>query len=502
MKLSFKLALGTMLILSLVFLNSCKKKEKEQINAKTEIAYNKLEVESLCESNWFPHSQTPAPEEGIGSPFDTISTTNAIFHQWSWQKFLWLTKPEYQIEKLFVKQDGKDVPLYVGEILPLFLNPKKIYQVDSHLGSVTPVPGASVVLEDTAQAGSSGILRTNPAYNSVHNKEETVFYSIHVSPTLKNAAEKFKDSILNGTLAKDNLSSFPVGSLELKVSWTSIDAIPENKRGNYFTTVGAVDDGKGNFINKEVALLGMHVVGVVENHPEFIWATFENYDLAPNYNWKEDKASSSTDKLLFAKGSTTGIDGIYWDTITKQPSKLYKAYDLFKFGVPRDSVGNLMKTSQQEPVNFDNIQNINTCVKKNLKDVWKNYFYNGSIWIDTDGLNTKEQAKLLVKLGGSIGSATVGSKARGSLNSANVTMETFTQTFNSSLKHIKVDNLANCFSCHNAVSYTKKSSNTSPIYLSHIFDAYIKRAEGKTFNEVEMLKAKQEVKMFIKNRLK
>ncbi|RBW55732.1 hypothetical protein DS884_15350 [Tenacibaculum sp. E3R01] len=499
MKLSFKLALGTMLILSLVFLNSCKKKEKEQIKAKTEVAYNKLEIESLCESNWFPHSQTPAPEEGIGSPFDTISTTNAIFHQWSWQKFLWVTKPEYQIEKLLVKLDGKEVPLYVGDTLPLFLNPKKMYQVDSHLGSVTPVPGASVVLEDTAQAGSSGILRTNPAYNNAHNKEETVFYSIHVSPTLKNAAEKFKDSILNGTLVKDNLSSFPVGSLELKVSWTSIDAIPVNKRANYFTTVGAVDDGKGNFTNKEVALLGMHVVGVVENHPEFIWATFENYDLAPNYNWKEDKASSSSDKLLFAKGSTTGINGIYWDTIKKQASTLYKVYDIFKFGVPRDSTGGFMKTSQEEPVNFENIVNINNCVKKNLKDVWANYFYNGSIWVDTDGLSSKQQAELLVKLKYSVGSGTPGSVARGSLNCANVTMETYTQTFKSSLKDVNVNTLANCFSCHNAVSYT---SDTSPIYMSHLFDSFIKRAEGKTSDEVEMLKAKQEVKEFIENRLK
>ncbi len=502
MKLSFKFTLGAILILSILFLSSCKKKKEDSVKTTKEVTYNKIVLERLCESDWFPHSQTPAPEEGKGSPFDVSSTTNEIFHQWSWQKFLWLTKPEYQIEKLLVQQEGKEVPLYVGEMLPLFLNPTKMYQVDSHLGSVKPVNGASVVLEDTAQAGSSGILRTNPAYNTANNKEETVFYSIHVSPILKNAAEKFKDSILNGSLAKDNLSSFPVGSLELKVSWTTVAAIPINKRANYFTTVGAVDDGKGNFINTEIALLGMHVVGVVENHPEFIWTTFENYDLAPNYNWKEDKASSSTDKLLFAKGNTTGIGGVYWDTITKQPSKLYKAYDLFQYGVPRDSLGNLMKTSQQEPVNFDNIKNINTCVKENLKDVWKNYFYNGSIWIDTDGLNSEEQAKLLVGLGDSIGDAIIGSKARGSLNNANVTMETFTQTFNSSLKHIKVDNLANCFSCHNAVRYTKKSSNTSPIYLSHIFDAYIKRAEGKTFNEVEMLKAKQEVKMFIKNRLK
>ena len=158
-----------------------------------------------------------------------------------------------------------------------------------------------------------------------------------------------------------------------------------------------------------------------------------------------------------------------------------------------------MKTSQEEPVNFENIVNINNCVKKNLKDVWANYFYNGSIWVDTDGLSSKQQAELLVKLKYSVGSGTPGSVARGSLNCANVTMETYTQTFKSSLKDVNVNTLANCFSCHNAVSYT---SDTSPIYMSHLFDSFIKRAEGKTSDEVEMLKAKQEVKEFIENRLK
>ena len=31
-----------------------------------------------------------------------------------------------------------------------------------------------------------------------------------------------------------------------------------------------------------VALIGLHVVGVVEDHPEFVWATFEHEDNAPD----------------------------------------------------------------------------------------------------------------------------------------------------------------------------------------------------------------------------
>lgn len=41
---------------------------------------------------------------------------------------------------------------------------------------------------------------------------------------------------------------------------------------------------------------------------------------------------------------------------------------------------------------------------------------------------------------------------------ANVFIETFTQTFKKDISMIAVDNLANCFSCHNGVSFTSKRS--------------------------------------------
>ncbi|CAM1333557.1 hypothetical protein [Tenacibaculum aestuariivivum] len=501
MKLTFKFILKTILLLSIVVFNSCNKKEKEKEKVK-EIkitAYNNAVEKSLCNSSWFPHSQTPAPLEGKKSLFAAKNTTNAIFHQWSWQKFLWLTKPTTEVILLPILTRGEPTPIPLKVKIPLFLNPKNMHQVTSHMQNVVQQQGAALVLTDTAQAGSGGVLKTNPAYNDAH-KSESVFYSIHVNSTMKNAAEKFKDSILTGKLGKNNLSSFPIGSLELKVSWTPVTAIPKNKIANYYTTVAAISTNGKTYTNTKVALLGMHVVGVVENHPEFIWATFEHNDLAPNYNWSKNEANSSTEKLLFSKGTTSGIEGITW--VTNSAKLKSKAFDLFEYGVPRNIDGSLMITCQQEPINSDNIREINNCVKINLEkevSAWKNYFYNGSIWIGTDGLNTQEQAQLLVNLEGAIANATEGSSARGSLNNANVTMETYTQTFKSNINDITVDNLANCFSCHNAVSYT---GDKSPIYLSHIFDAYIKRAEGKTFKQVEMLKAKQEVQEFMENRLK
>ena len=485
MESTFKKNLTMLFATSLLFLalmNACKKKEQIVKNEEVPKAYTAVSTEELCVDTWFPHTQTPAPLEGKESSFANKSTTNAIFHQWSWQKFLWLTKPSYGAEKL-----------------PLFLNPEKIIQVSPHMDVITPVKGASVVLSATVQAGNDhGVLQTNPAYTK-KGVSETVYYSIHIDPIMKAAAEKFKDAIVNKTLSKNNLASFPVGSLELKVSWVATNAIPQEELGTYFRTTAAFKTTEGTYETKEVALLGMHVVGVVENHPEFIWATFEHDDLAPNYNWKKGQASATTNKLLFAKGVTQGISGIKYIKDTK-PVEKYKVFDLFQYGVPRDAVtGAFMETAQNEPLNFNNIDKINTCVKASLQDVWKNYFYNGSIWMDTDGYTKKQQAEILVGLRGAIANGSPLSFARGSLNCANVTMETFTQTFQDNVKSINVGTLANCFSCHNASGFP--SIGGSPLYMSHIFDSYVKRAEGKKASEVEMLKAKHEVLEYQRLRL-
>jgi hypothetical protein len=477
------IGLKSMLLVALLSFcfTSCKTEKKTEAaeEVKTETTYNSApgeETPCLSEKSWFPHSQTPAPEEGKGSPFDVSETTNCIFHQWSWQKFLWVTKPEGS--------------------LPLFLDQSQIIQVTSAMALVDQQAGASVVLTDIEQAGfADGILKTNPAYNPETNKEYTVHYSIHTSDIMLKAANTFKAGLASGKLPADNFKTFPVGSLELKVSWVDVNAIPSNKRANYFTTTGAVinSDGK-TYTNTTVALLGMHVVGVVENHPEFIWATFEHNDIAPNYDWVANQANTTTEKLLFSEGSTTGIDGITYIK-GKGPKLADKAFDLFQYGVPRDSKGILKTTSQSEPANFNHIKEINKSVASNLKDVWVNYFYNGSIWLDTDEMTPQQQAELIVKLAknNTTGSAVKGASARGSLNNANVTMETFTQTFQNDISEINVANLANCFSCHSGTSF---SGNNSPIYISHIFDSYIQTENNKkTEEEIDVMKNAQQEKM-------
>lgn len=475
-KNTLALGLGSLTIIGLAVLTNCTSGKDEKVE---KVAYNTSNSpDSLCFANpsWFPHSQTPAPEEGSGSPFDASSTTNQIFHQWSWNKFLWLTKPD---------AGGN----------PLFLNQSKVKQVTSNMETVPVTGGVTVVLQDTAQAGTGNpVLQTNPDYNGGNGA--MVYYSIHMNPTMYTAALAFAQELKNGSLPLTNTAAFPVGSFEMKVAWVPVSAIPAAKQNEYYTTTASLSKNNGvSFTNTEVALIGMHVVGVVENHPEFIWATFEHDDLSPDYDWDANSASSSDDQLLFKQGSTSGINGILYNTATELGQTPHKVFDLFQYGIPRNPDGTFMTTSQQEPADFANVDGINQCVKSQLEaenDVWANYFYNGSIWLNTDGTTPMQQAQLLDSLGYSLTNAMPGSFARGSLNCANVTMESFMQTFEPSIDSINVTNLGNCFSCHSAVKFKTQGTMKSPLYLSHIFQDYILKQQGNTLKQVEQIKSVEE----------
>lgn len=464
-----------MLVVAAVLLVQCGKKKGKPSTYDTVTTSDSC----TCEANWFPHSQTPPPQEGIGSPFDTSSTTNCIFHQWSWQKFLWLTKPS---------PSGA-----------LFLD--TLVQVNALMQPVIPPssnPSVRLILSDTAQAGSGGSLHSNPAFSS--NTSYMVYYAIFANQELLDTAAALKNLFAANPSLRNNSYTFPVGSLELKTSWINIDAIPQNLQSSYFTTTALIQTGS-TYTQTTVALLGMHVVGRVINHPEFIWATFEHHQMAPYYNWanttttQDAPITSANQTLLFAAGTTTGLYGIHWNETLSSPDSLYRVYTLFQYGVPRQALDTFMTgTSQSEPINFNNIDELNTCVAQGLgSEVWANYFYNGSIWLNMDGQSTQQQSDIIDSLsaGFYMANATTGSLARGSLNTFNITMETYTQNFLSPptpIHTINAGNLSNCFSCHSGESSLATSNSyISPLYVSHIFQRYLSTSNEQEAKEQGIL---------------
>ncbi len=420
---------------------------------------------STAPASWFTEDnngirKTPAPNEGATSVFANNATvTNCDFQRWSWQKFLWLTN------------DVNGTPFFLE-------NMTQVSSIGDTLGK-----GSTVILTDTSQAsGISDILKSNTDAATYQN---TVYYSILANDVLLNTLKTYAP-MANNPADSNKLEgvTFPVGALEMKTSWLNASALGADSSTYYIT------DGEINGKPARVALLGIHVVGIVENHPEFIWATFEHDELAPMYDWSEAthtsdaNVTSSTGYPLFtanAKATT--------ENITSGAGINTNVFNVYDHGVPVEinAAGQkeYMATSQTNALeNLQNIQDLNASVKDQLSDVWRNYFLNGSIWINTEGYEGVEaQAALLDSLSYQLSSSSPGDLTRGSVAAYNITMETYVQFGfgTSNIYSTTVSDLANCFSCHNA-NYAGKNS---PLKISHLFNGYSGRLEGMSKKEVK-----------------
>ncbi|MDG1331553.1 MAG: hypothetical protein P8P74_04440 [Crocinitomicaceae bacterium] len=422
---------------------------------------------STAPASWFAEVDgkrvTPAPNEGPTSVFaNNDSVTNCDFQRWSWQKFLYLTNDT----------DGK----------PYFL--QELTQVSS-VGDTLGVKGGPVILTDTLQA-SNNVLRS-PAQNG--EPKRTIFYSIMANDLLLETMKTYGPMVnIDADSTELKGVTYPIGALELKTAWLDASQLGADS-STYYRTNALID---GSNATTRVALLGIHVVGIVENHPEFVWATFEHDELAPMYDWANathtEDATVTSDKAypLFAANATatsanvTSSSGLDTDVFT-----------VYDHGVPVeiDADGNkvFMATSQINPqtTTLDNIEGLNSSVKAQLNDIWKNYFLNGSIWVNTeDFVGTPAQANYLDTVGGSLDSSLPNDLTRGSVSAFNITMETYVQYgFSGGPIHdATVSNLVNCFSCHNA---THSHEPHSPLKISHLFNGYTGRLKGMTKQQVK-----------------
>ena len=403
-------------------------------------------------SDWFPHSQTPRPDD---SAFE--STSNCVFHQWSWQMFLWLTQ----------EVDGQ--PRFLSFASPQsLLGMQQRGMLPRMTKSATPES-----FEEYLQAGTDGIL--------VDQQGRAVYYSQYLNATLTDfindngLTDPAKVRAMNPTL------QFPItdkkGSLELKVSWKIVaEGEDVSDMFTMTTEVAKLVNQGGKIVidlsqteQVEVALVGFHIGGIVNGHPEMIWATFEHKDNAPNVPAKYEPHTVISDQdFTFYKAGTTYANCnrnpassslLKLDEATQILSPITQVCRQYEFGNDPNSTDSGIET------NDANIASINADVAKQMAadDVWRNYFEVGAIWF-LDGSKLKpglnlEDDKLLT----------------GSLRLSNATIETFTQTQSV---------LNNCFRCHNTQQEFPPNMSLDPlpatdINISHAFqNIYFWSQEG------------------------
>ena len=213
-----------------------------------------------------------------------------------------------------------------------------------------------------------------------------------------------------------------------------------------------------------LALVGFHIGGVVNEHPEMIWATFEHIKNAPNVPTEVKPDSIVSEQgFTFYKADTT-YAGCNRNPASSHQLKLDEANQIlspvtqicrrYEFGNDPNSIEQPKKKASAV-TNDANIQSMNEAVNKQLADgdVWKNYFEVGAIWF-LKGENLKPGLDLATD-----------ELLTGSLKLSNATIETFTQTQST---------MINCFRCHNTKQEFPPKNILAPLpatnlNISHAF---------------------------------
>lgn len=410
-----------------------------------------------ADSSWFPHSQTPRPNDAA---FESVS--NCVFHQWSWQMFLWLTQEE----------NGQ----------PRFLNfntPQSLLGME-HRGMLprnTKNP-SSESFDEYLQAGTDGIL--------VDHNGKAVYYSQYLNAVFENF---MRDNDFTNPEAVLNMANtapdteFPIvdtrGALELKASWKIVgDDEDTSDMFTMKTEVAELENENGQIVvnpdktdTVTVALVGFHIGGIVNGHPEMIWATFEHRDNAPNVapgTTLEDVVSK--DNYTFYTGGTIlgecninpAVAGLKLSERKQTLSPITQVCRQYEYGNPqgKDATANQNNNTQS-------IQTINASVLENFQrtdpnSVWANYSEVGAIWfLETDALEpgmTLATDSFKAPSGNDV-------SLTGSLKLSNSTIETFTQ---------RQTTMDNCFRCHNTMQEFPPKMSLKPLpatnlNISHAF---------------------------------
>ena len=258
-------------------------------------------------------------------------------------------------------------------------------------------------------------------------------------------------------------ANFPTGYnqvLELKSSWRIMGNGDDQSR---YYVIQADIEGVGT---KTLGLVGLHIVINTKFHPEFVWATFEHVDNAPDCTVAiRQPVATEFNRLQPANGWSFAnsacnacVSANYTNgTNLKSVCQSQCNFNGVKTKPVLDSQGNVTVTGTASNIcldlqygtpnpppsgdddNIPNIQLLNTLLvgpngiltglpSTNSMAVFKNYFLGGAVWSNVDDPNFKTKPFSATRVA--------------STGLSNSTMESFTQ--------FDANNFfqAGCFSCH------------------------------------------------------
>jgi hypothetical protein len=432
------------------------------------------------------------------------------------QNFLWLVSPEAGYNFVFMGSQFYNVTGFDANENPIFSpnapNADKstlkrgIFQLRGSKPllsrAMAKTAAASLDVDGTGQAGGNGAL--------ISQSGSLVYYAEHANDVyvglFKNQAsvpyfqtqQNFPTSTAQvaqiGAAAKATYNDAISLSLELKSSWIDAATIPASDLP-YFLTMSAEvpnfvpncptsvpagcklywDGNPANVLTKTLALVGLHVVVPVQNHPEMVWATFEQAFNAPDNTFAfigpGNQVSTQTYQAngpamtFFATNTPIGSANTQ---LVK--SKTAPDNSVSIVAVPPTGPGGATSAVRFQPwggiqpanpsatdptvINNTALMSLAVSVAPQLITIpgggtaRAGYFQSGAVWTTTGGIPTAAPTT----------PTTSGQPPlAGSPVLANTTMETFHQKTTGK-------NQAGCFSCHFS------SSATQGVGVSHLFN--------------------------------
>lgn len=409
---------------------------------------------------------------------------NCSFYTWSEQMFLWLTSKDgsgtvfespdfYTVSPADATGARQLIPHSAGQMLRATSN---LAKVETEEGQAT-----DNVLLDRYGNVVYFITMVNDVYAAMVQMAAQYPDSITQFPT--------SQSQLTSILNYANKNNIPISNpnvlaMELKTSWVKLNG-GMNKED--YITINAIIPlyeslGDSTWVltgdtTATLALVGMHIVGSANGHPELIWSTFEHRSNTPNssyqyidttgktvtvapdstgqwlFNQNAQNTNIAEANLSYAQFSKNQIIANKTNSQTIQPSNTIR---VLPWGSDYDVQPN-QEDVTPAAANSEVIA-INNSIINNLKgnDVRKNYIFIGSTWTFGGAIPNGNVYNLSVN-------DTIHGVAIGTSSLANSTMETdfqLTPTANISGQ----SGTHTCFTCHNGTLDPKVKFG-----LSHVF---------------------------------
>jgi hypothetical protein len=258
-------------------------------------------VRFLAPDSAFPTSDTK-----------NLPTPDCNFHQWSWEAFVWATA-------LIKDPSGSTVPRFMT-----LATPADLLNTSENAGEPKPRPLTLAARSETFQglAGFSegaGAIVEADGNMLVAQNGYPVYASVHMNKSYFATARKNLIAT-GGYQSQPAGSSFEVGAAVFKATWLRLDPGQQPPAGTFTTqaqipvletkvTPGLVtiQPVAGKFVTVTVALVGLHVVGYTDNHPEFLWGTFEhnmNSPATPDNTFTASPTRKDPKSYTLYKGNT------------------------------------------------------------------------------------------------------------------------------------------------------------------------------------------------------